>query len=367
MRFPLATGIFGLPRTGKTTIFNAVTRGHADFHPSSSQANVGITKVPDRRLDALAQISKPKKIVPAEIEYIDIASAPEGMGKTNGIGGEFLNTMQSCEALLMTCRAFDNPSVAHVDDSIDPYHDAATLELELAFSDMAILERREERLTNQLKGVKAQERNALAKEQALIKQIRESLEAEVPVREQKLPADAQPILENFQLLSAKPLMIVFNIGEENVTRTAEIEAEMATKLDRPGVATAALCGKLEMELTQMTPEDESEFRESLNAGEPGLDRMVRLSYSLLGLISFLTTGEDETRAWTIRKGTTAVDAASKIHSDISRGFIRAEVITFEDLVETGSVAESRKQAKLRTEGKTYVMQDGDVVNYLFNV
>jgi GTP-binding protein YchF len=363
----LATGIFGLPRTGKTSIFNAITRGHADFHGGASQTNIGITKVPDPRLGALAEISKPKKIIPAEIEYIDIPAAPDGMGKTKGIGGEFLNTMQRCEALLMVCRSFDNPAVAHVEDTIDPYRDASTLELELAFSDMAILERREERLTNQIKGAKAQERDSLTKEQALIKQIRESLEAEVPVREQKLPADAAPILENFQLLSAKPLMIVFNIGEEDVARTAGIEAEMAAKLGRPGVATAALCGKLEMELAQMSREDEAEFRESLDAGEPGLDRMVRLSYSLLGLISFLTTGEDETRAWTIHKGTTAVGAAGKIHSDISRGFIRAEVIAFEDFVKTRGVAEARKQALLRTEGKTYVMQDGDVVNYLFNV
>jgi hypothetical protein len=363
----LAIGIFGLPRSGKTTVFNAVTRGHAETARSGgAQPNIGVVKVPDARLCVLEEISKPKKVIPAEVEYIDVPAAPEGMGKTKGIGGEYLNTLQRCEALLLVARSFDDPSIAHVDETVDPYRDAATLELELAFSDLAILERREDRIATQLKGAKS-ERDALMKEQALIQRIRESLEAEVPVREQHLPAEAAPLLENFQLLSAKPLMIVFNVGEDDVERVAEIEAQMAQKLARPNVATAALCGKLEMELGQMAPEDEVEFRESLGAGEPSLDRMVRLSYDLLGLLSFLTTGEDETRAWTIRKGTSAVDAAAKIHTDIQRGFIRAEIVGFADLERTRSFPEARKQGVLRSEGKTYVMQDGDVVNFLFNV
>ena len=363
----MAIGIFGFPRTGKTTIFNAVTRGHADMSFGGNQPKLGVTKVPDSRLAALAEISHPKRIVPAEVEYLDVPAAPDGVGKTRGIGGEYLNELQRCEALLLVSRAFEDPAVAHVEDTVDPYRDAASLELELAFSDLAILERREERLAGQIRSAKVAERDGLAREQALIVRVSEQLEAEVPVREQELPPEARPILENFQLLSAKPLMIVFNIDEHSVARTAEIEAEMRAKLGRPAVACAALCGKLEMELAQMEPEEEAEFRESLGAGEPGLDRMVRLSYDLLGLLSFLTTGEDETRAWTIRKGTVAVDAAGKVHSDISRGFIRAEIVSFDDLVRTRSIAEARKQALLRSEGKQYVMQDGDVVNFLFNV
>ena len=366
----MAIGIFGLPRTGKTTIFNAVTRGHADtasFRAGGTQPNVGMVKVPDPRIDVLVEISKPKRIVPAEVEYIDIPAAPEGTGKSKGIGGEYLNILQRCDALLMVSRAFVDPAVAHVDETINPYRDVEALELELAFSDMAILERRQERIATQLRGARTTERDALLREQALVAKIKESLEAEVPVRAQELPAEARPLLENFQLLSAKPLMIVFNIDEGSVATTPEIEAGMHEKLARPGVAVAALCGKLEMELAQMAPEEEAEFRESLGAGEPGLDRMVRLSYDLLGLISFLTTGEDETRAWTIRKGTTAVDAAGKIHSDIQRGFIRAEVTAYDDFVRTRTPAEARKQAVLRSEGKQYVMQDGDVVNFLFNV
>jgi len=364
----LAIGIFGYARTGKTTIFNAVTRGHADTMSfgSGAQPNVGVVKVPDSRLQALAEISHPKKIIPAEVEYVDIPAAPEGMGQSKGIAGEYLNTLQRCDALLMVSRAFVDPAIPHVVDTLDPYRDAASLELELAFSDMAILERREERIATQLKGAKS-ERDALNREQALITRIRESLEAEVPVREQKLPPEADPLLENFQLLTAKPLMIVFNIDEDSVGMTDTIEAGMAEKITRPGVGVAALCGKLEMELGQMDAAEEAEFRSELGAGEPGLDRMVALSYDLLGLLSFLTTGEDETRAWTIRKGTVAFDAAAKIHSDIQRGFIRAEIVGFDDLVRTGSTGEARKQGVFRTEGKQYVMQDGDVVNFLFNV
>ncbi len=366
----MAIGIFGLPLAGKTTIFNAVTRGKADtasFRAGSSQPNIGVAKVPDARLGDLADISKPKRIVPAEVEYIDIPAAPEGLGKSSGIGGEHLSLLQRCDALLLAARAFDDPSVPRLETAIDPYRDASTLEMELMFSDLGILERRQQRVASQLRSAKTAERDQLTREQAVLEAIRDGLESEIPVREQDLPQESKPLLDNFQLLSAKPLIAVFNIGEDDVERADEIEAEMASRLGRPGVGVAALSGKLEMELAQMTPEDEAEFRESLGAGEPGLDRMVRLSYELLGLISFLTTGPDETRAWTIPRGYSALEAAGKIHSDIQRGFIRAEVVSYDDLARVRSIAEARKQALLRTEGKSYVMQDGDVVNFLFNV
>ena len=366
----MAIGIFGLPLSGKTTIFNAVTRGHAEtasFRSGSSQPNIGIAKVPDTRLGVLTEISRPRRIVHAEVEYIDIPAAPEGFGKTKGIGGEYLNLLQRCDALLLAARAFDNPAVPHVQETIDPYRDVAALQLELTFSDLTILERRQERIASQLRSARPAERDQLTREQYVLGLIRAGLEEEVPVREQELPAEARPFLENFQLLTAKPLIVVFNIGEDSTGRESEIEAEMRERIGRAGVGTAAICGKLEADLAQMEPEDEAEFRESLGAGEPGLDRMINLSYDLLGLISFLTTGEDETRAWTITKGMSAVEAAGKIHSDIQRGFIRAEVIAYEDLARTRSIAEARKQALLRTEGKTYVMRDGDVVNFLFNV
>ena len=366
----MAIGIFGLPMAGKTTIFNAVTRGKAEtasFRAGSSQPNIGVAKVPDPRLADLADISKPKRMFPPRSSTSTSPAAPEGAGKSAGIGGERLSLLQRCDALLLVARAFDDPSVPQAEETTDPYRDASTLELELMFSDLAILERRQGRIASQLRSAKPTEREQLTREQSVIEAIRDGLEREIPVREQQLPPEAKPLLDNFQLLSAKPLMAVFNIGEDDVERTDEIEAEMAARLGRPGVGVAALSGKLEMELAQMTPEDEAEFRESLGAGEPGLDRMVRLSYALLGWISFLTTGPDETRAWTIQRGCSAVEAAGKIHSDIQRGFIRAEVVSYDDLSRVRSTAEARKQALLRAEGKAYVMQDGDVVNFLFNV
>ncbi len=362
-------GIIGLPLSGKTTLFNALTRGHAEvaaFRSAGQQPNLGVIKVPDARLEALAEISRPRRIVQAEVSYIDIPAAPDGVGTTTGIDGGYLNTLQRCDALLLVARAFDDPSVPAA-SAIDPYRDVETLQAETMFADLGILERRGERIGQQLRATRASERDALERESALIKTMREGLEADVPIREQALEADAHRLLSNFQLLSAKPLMVVFNIGEPDIERAGPIESEMADRLARPGVAAAAICGKLEMELAQMEQEEEAAFRESLGAGESGLDRMVRLSYSLLGLISFLTTGEDETRAWPIADGTVAVDAAGKVHSDIQRGFIRAEVVAYEELVAAGSIAEARRRGALRQEGKRYIVRDGDVVNFLFNV
>lgn len=360
----MAIGIFGLPQSGKTTMFDAVTRGAATH--GHAGPNIGVVKVPDERLARLAEITQPKRIVHAEIEYVDIPAATGG-SPAKGIGAEYLNVLQACDALLVVCRAFHDPSVPQVEEGVDPYRDAATLEFELMLSDLGVLERREERIESQLRTAKSLDRDALRKEQTLIGAIRKALEAEVPVRDQRLAPEAAPLLQNFQLLSAKPLMVVFNIDEHDIARAAGIEAEMAERLGGPHVATATVCGKLEMELAQMSPEDETEFRASLGAGEPALDRLAQVSYRVLGLVTFLTVAGDETRAWAIRDGTNALEAAGKVHTDMQRGFIRAEVVAFRDLDRTGSLAEARKQAVLRSEGKGYVMQDGDVVNFLFNV
>ncbi|MBM3941296.1 MAG: redox-regulated ATPase YchF, partial [SAR202 cluster bacterium] len=255
----MAIGIIGLPLGGKTTIFNAVTRGHAQtagHRTAGQQPNIGVAKVPDPRLAELAKISKPKKVTPAEVQYIDIPSAPEGLGKTKGIGGEFLNQLQRCEALLLVVRAFENPAVPHVDSTIDPYRDAATMMTELAFSDMGLLERRETRIQQSMRSAKASERDALTREAEQVKAIREALEREVPVREQEVPAEAKATLENYQLLTQKPLIVVFNIGEGDLAREAEIEREAKSRLERPGVAVATVAGKLEMELAQMPLDEE---------------------------------------------------------------------------------------------------------------
>ena len=363
-------GVIGLPKSGKTTVFNAVTRGHAQtgpFRVGGVQPNVGVAKVPDPRLLRVAEIERSRHIVAAEVEFIDIPGGPEGADRSRGIGGESLNVLQRCDALALVVRAFDDASVPHVEEAIDPYRDVATMGLEMAFSDMAILERREERVQASLKGAKAAERDALLKEAGLVKDIREGLEAEVSVREQVLPADAGGVIENFHLLTAKPLFIVFNVGEDGLPRLDIVDGEVRDRLARPKVDAAAMCGKLEMELAQMAAAEEAEFRASLGAGEPALERIVRLSYGVLDLVTFLTVAENEARAWSITQGTTAQQAAGKIHTDMQRGFIRAEVVAFDDLTRVGSVAEARRQGLLRTEGKGYVVHDADVVNFLFNV
>lgn len=366
----MAIGIIGLSLSGKTTVFNAVTRGHADvagFGAGGQQPNIGMVKVPDPRLVPLAKLAKSKRIVQAEVEYLDIPAAPDGLGMSRGIDGAYLNLLQRCEALLLVTRAFEDPAVPSAGGSVDPYRDAAALGGELVLSDLTLLERRKERLDQQMRSAKVADRDNLSRERALIVSISEALEAEIPVREQSLPTEAKSILDNFQLLTAKPLVVVFNIGEGQATSAESPATARAERTAKPGTAVVSMCGKLEMELAQMTTEDEAEFRGSLGVGVSALDQMVRVSYDLLGLMSFLTTGEDETRAWTIPKNTAAVDAAAKIHTDIQRGFIRAEVMSYDTLVGAGSVAEVRRQGALRQEGKTYVIKDGDVVNFLFNI
>ncbi len=366
----MAIGIIGLPRSGKSTVFNAATRGHAataNFGSGAAKPNVGVVKVPDPRLDVLAVMEKSKRIVPAEVEYLDFPGVPEGLGKSRGISGEYLNMLQSCDALALVVRAFQDPSVPTEEATIDPGRDVENMEMEMAFSDLALLERREQRIEQGMKRAKATERTELSREMELVRQLRQGLEAETPVREQSPPAEARGLMENFQLLTAKPLLVVFNAGEEDLPRLEEMEAEFAQNHARPGVEVVVLCGKLEMELAQMAPEEEAEFRSSLDAGESGLEKMVKTSYRALDLVSFLTAGEMETRAWSITRGIPAFQAAGKIHSDIQRGFIRAEVVSYDDLVRTGSLAQARREGVLRAEGKQYVMQDGDVVNYLFNV
>jgi GTP-binding protein YchF len=360
-------GIIGLPQSGKTTVFNALTRGHADTAARGSEPNVGVVKVPDPRLDRLAELFHPKKVTPAEVTYIDIAAAPSGFGKGQGISGPFLNALARTDALIHVVRMFENPAVAHVEGSIDPDRDIASMDLELAFSDLGILERRVERITNSLKAARQQEREAAQRELDLLARIKADLEREVPLRQQTLSEEERRSLEGFQFLTQKPLLILLNLDEHQLADRETIEARFRARYQRPGVAVAALCAALEAELAQMTPEEAAEFRAEMGLPESSLDRVIRISYSLLGLVSFLTGGPDEVRAWTIPQGTPAPRAAGKIHTDLERGFIRAEVVRYEDLIAAGSLAEARRRGALRSEGRTYIMQDGDVVEFLFNV
>ncbi len=363
-------GIIGLPKSGKTTLFNALTRGEAQTGAYSSATlapNIGVVKVPDGRLDRLTELFNPKLTVPAEVTYIDIAAPATGFGKGDGLGGELLSHLSKVDALAHIVRAFESESVPHSEESVDPERDIATMNLELAFSDLAIIERRLERLNSSLKGAKPQERDSISREQSLLARIKAGLESDVPVREQGLTEQDAKVLENFQFLTAKPLLLVLNIGEDRIPDADRLDAEYGGRYRRESCEVAVLCGQVEMELAQLDDEDAVEFRASLGLRESGLDRMIRVSYGLLGLVSFFSTASDEVKAWTVRHDTPVQKAAGKVHSDMERGFIRAEVIGFDDLDRCGSVAEARKHGLLRLEGKSYPVKDGDVVTILFNV
>ena len=361
-------GIIGLSRSGKSTVFNTLTRGRVSTASgATAKSNIGIAKVPDERLTVLADIFKPKRVTAAEVQYIDLLNTPEGLGRDQGIGGEYFNVLQRVDALVHVVRAFQNPAVPHIQGNVDPIRDIATLDLELTFSDVAILERRLERLDAELKGAKAQERDRINRESALLYNIKERLLEETPLREQELADEEKKQISALQLLTAKPLLVLLNIGEDQLSSISRLEDDLQQKVNRPNVSCVALCGRLEEELSQMDEEEEAEFRRSLNAGEPGHDRVVQGSYRLLGLVSLLTGNPNDVRAWTIPRNTPAVQAAGRIHSDMERGFIRAEVIPYDDLVDCGSLSEARRRGLLRVEGKSYPVQDGDVIHFLFNV
>ena len=363
-------GIVGLPKSGKTTVFNALTRGTAETGAYSSTAvapNIGVVKVPDPRLDKLTELLKPKRTVLAEVTYIDIAVPAKGFSKGEGPGGQFLAHLSKVDALAHVVRAFEDERVPHVEGSVDPDRDIGAMNLELAFSDLGIIERRLERLKDSLKGAKQQEKELLFREQALLTKLKSALESDIPIREQDLSEQEAREIENFQFLTAKPMLLILNIGEDQIPEASALKARFDGRYRRPNCEVAVLSGKIEMELTQLNDAEAQEFRASMDLGESGLDRMIRLSYSLLGLISFFTTASDEVKAWTIRRDTIAQKAAGKVHTDMERGFIRAEVIGFDALVKCGGIAEARKQGLLRLEGKNYIVQDGDVMTILFNV
>ncbi len=356
-------GIIGLPRSGKTTLFNALTHGEADVGTyAAAGPNVGVAKVPDPRLEALDGMFHPKRRVAAEVRYIDVAAPTRGE-----LSGAFLTHLSQTDGLLHVVRAFEDDNVPHIEGSVDPERDVKLLDLELTFSDLSIIEKRLHKIEASHKGAKPHEREAFAKEEALLARLKAALEAEVPIREQELSGDERKAISGYQFLSAKPLLEVFNIGEDRLPQAESLEQGWRDKFKRPHVDAAALCGKLEMELAQLDEDEAAVFREDMGISEAALERIIRLSYDLLGLISFFTTVSDELKAWTVQRGTDAVHAAGKIHSDIERGFIKAEVIGYDDLMQCGSISEGKKHGLLRAEGKGYTVQDGDVITFLFNV
>jgi len=356
-------GIVGLAQSGKTTIFNALTKGQADT--KSSTPHIGKAKVPEPRLKALADMLQPKRLVPAEVSYTDIGATVKGGDR--GMGSQLLGELSNTDALINVVRAFNDDSIPHIEGSLNAERDIAAIDLELALHDAGIISRRLERIEISLKGADPTERQQLLREQQLLAKLKAELEKEVPVRQLGLTADETRAISNFQFLTAKPLLIAVNIGEEQIGEAASLEEELNSRHRGAGRGVITLCGKLEMELTQLDEEAEKECRAEYGISEPGLERVIRLSYQLLDLITFFTTVSDEVKAWSIPKDTTALKAAGKIHSDMERGFIRAEVISYDELMKCGSIAEAHKKGRLRLEGKSYPVQDGDVITFLFNV
>ena len=364
-------GIIGLPLSGKTTIFNALTSGKVDTASHSTAAlapNLGVVKVPEPRLKVLADMFHPGKIVPIEAKYLDISASVKGMAEdTKGFGGRLLNQLSAVDTIIGVVRAFKNESVPHPEVTVNPGRDIGTLSLELAFSDLSILERRLQRLDDSLKSAKPQDRQGYQQEKDIIAQLKSELEKDKPIREIALEATAAKIINNYQLLTAKPYVVIVNIGEDQLEQSPAIEKELNAIIPGKFSRVIALCGKLEMELAGMEETEAKEFRENFGLKESGLERAIKTSYELSEMISFFTVGEDECRAWPIRKGTTAQKAAGKIHSDFEKGFIRAERISYGELMQCGSMAEAKKRGLLRLEGKEYIVQDGDILTFLFNV
>ena len=360
--------IVGLARSGKTTVFNALTRGHAPTgtYTGEAEMHVGAVKVPDERLDRLATLFSAKKIVHSDIQFVDIPGALtwRGAGRGEGPGPQAQAALDRVDALVHVVRAFQNDTVPHPDGSVDPARDIETLNLELVFADLAVVERRLERLDTVVRSARAGERETGEKELALLRRVKEGFEQEKPLHAQGLTAEEMRSLANYNLLSAKPLLALLNIGEEDVSRSGEIEAECRGLTHG---AVAAVCGKLEMELNDLSDEEAVEFRADLGLAEPAAERIAHVCFDFLGVITFFTGNEEESRAWPVLKDMPVVKAAGKVHSDMERGFIRAEVIRWDELLKLGSLAEARKHGVLRGEGKTYPVQDGDVVHILFNV
>lgn len=363
-------GIIGLPKSGKTTVFNALTGGHAETSFRSADAlsaHVGVAKVPEPRLKTLEALLHPSKVTPVEAKYIDVGASVKSLTRDKGIGGELLNRLSSVDTLICVIRAFRNDSVPHPQGNLDVRRDIESLNMELFFSDLAILERRQEKLEESMKGAKPNERQHFLQEKEILLGFRSHLEDEKPIRDLELEPAAARLVANYQFLTAKPLGLLINIGEDQLSDSAGIEAELSRRYDGPHCGVIAVCAKLEEELAALDETAAAEFRADYGLEASGLERAIKLSYELSDLITFFTIVSGEVRAWSIKKGTTALKAAGKIHTDMEKGFIRAEGIIFDDLIKCGSVAEARKQGLLRLEGKDYVVRNGDIITFLFNV
>lgn len=362
-------GIVGLPNVGKSTLFNSLTKAGAEsanYPFCTIDPNIGVVPVPDERLKKLGDLYHSKKVTPAVIEFVDIAGLVKGASKGEGLGNQFLANIREVDAIVHVVRCFEDPNVVHVDGSIDPARDIETINLELIFSDLEILERRIAKVSRAAKNDKAQ-----AKELGLLERVKAHLEAGEPAKTLAIEDEDERLwMQGYNLLTAKKVIYAANVSEDDLSDDGAGNPHVRAVRElagREGSEVFVICAQIEQEIAELEDDEKAMFLEELGLAESGLEKLIKASYRLLGLISFLTSGEDETRAWTITRGTKAPQAAGKIHSDFERGFIRAEVVNYQDLLDCGSLAAAKEKGIVRLEGKDYVVQDGDVILFRFNV
>ena len=358
--------IVGLPGSGKTTVFNALTGGHAEtggFSGGRAAPNVSVVKVPDEQVDRLAALFSPRKTTYADVTYVDVA-IPAGAAREGTVNPDVLAQVRNADTLLHVVRSFDDPTAPAPPD---PWGDVDDLDLEFTVADLTVIEKRLEKLKTQGRHGSQSERELALREEELLKRLEPHLSEGLPIRSFGLTEDEELLLRGYRFLTQKPVLVILNIDEGRLPEVATLEAEGRKRYGQPQSDVAALAAKIEGEIAELPADDARLFMDDLGIAEPSRGRVIRLTYELLGLFSFYTAGEDECRAWTIRRGATAVEAAGAIHSDLARGFIRAEVIGVDDLIDAGSTTEAKKRGILRQEGKTYVVRPNDVLQILFNV